>query len=59
MMLKKTTPPYSIILIAGRRVHAQTADEVYDRYVDFNEAFLNANMEKAMTLGEQDTARFG
>ena len=48
------------ILITGRTVHAQTADEVYDRYVDFNEAFLNANMEKAMTLGEQilpDTAK--
>jgi len=40
-------------LIAGRTTYAQTADEVYDRYVDFNEAFLNANMEKAMTLGEQ------
>ena len=48
------------ILIAGRTTYAQTADEVYDRYVDFNEAFLNANMEKAMTLGEQilpDTAK--
>jgi len=47
-------------LIAGRTTYAQTADEVYDRYVDFNEAFLNANMEKAMTLGEQilpDTAK--
>jgi tetratricopeptide (TPR) repeat protein len=58
-MLKKTIF-ILFILIAGRRVYAQTADEVYDRYVDFNEAFLNANMEKAMTLGEQilpDTAK--
>ncbi|MEZ2336150.1 hypothetical protein AB6735_10970 [Mucilaginibacter sp. RCC_168] len=58
-MLKKTLF-IVIIVIAGKMANAQTADEVYDRYVDFNEAFLNANMEKAMTLGEQilpDTAK--
>jgi tetratricopeptide (TPR) repeat protein len=52
-MTLKRTLFLIFILIAGKMVHAQTADEVYDQYVDFNEAFLNANMEKAMTLGEK------
>jgi tetratricopeptide (TPR) repeat protein len=58
-MLKKT---FLIIgmLVMSVWAHAQTSDDVYNDYADFNEACLNANTEKAMALGEKilpDTAK--
>jgi len=38
------------ILASGTTVHAQTADEVYNKYVDFNLAMLQNEHDKALTL---------
>jgi tetratricopeptide (TPR) repeat protein len=51
-----------LILVSGcfAIAHAQTAEEVYNRYVDFSEARLNANKDSAMFLAEKilpDTAK--
>jgi tetratricopeptide (TPR) repeat protein len=50
------------ILISGcsAMAYAQTAEEVYNRYVDFSEARLNADKERSMSLAEKilpDTAK--
>lgn len=52
IMLKKT---FLIILliIAGKITHAQTADEVYEKYTDFNLAMLQNEHDKALDLGQQ------
>jgi tetratricopeptide (TPR) repeat protein len=53
---------FLLVLIAGisALAHAQTADEVYNTYIDFNEARLNADADRAMTLADKilpDTAK--
>ncbi len=49
-----------LLIVPVTLVHAQTADEVYNKYLDFNEARMNANAPKAMELAEKilpDTAK--
>jgi len=49
-----------ILCSSALLTHAQTADEVYNKYLDFNLARLQAETDKAMDLGQQiiqDTAR--
>jgi tetratricopeptide (TPR) repeat protein len=53
---------FLLALIVGMSAlaHAQTADEVYNTYIDFNEARLNADADRAMTLADKilpDTAK--
>jgi tetratricopeptide (TPR) repeat protein len=53
---------FLLVLIAGisALAHAQTADEVYNTYIDFNEARLNADADRALTLADKilpDTAK--
>jgi tetratricopeptide (TPR) repeat protein len=52
IMLKKT---FLIILliIVGKISHAQTADEVYEKYTDFNLAMLQNEHDKALDLAQQ------
>lgn len=51
-MLKKTLL-IVFILITGKIAIAQTADEVYDKFTDFNLALLQNEHDKALELGEQ------
>jgi tetratricopeptide (TPR) repeat protein len=58
-MFKKTFLAV-FILFMGIVAQAQTADDVYNRYLDFNLARLQGEQEKAMDLGEKillDTAK--
>ena len=41
------------MVTAGLLAHAQTADKVYDQYLDFNLARLQNEQDKAMDLGEK------
>ncbi|MCQ6958497.1 tetratricopeptide repeat protein [Mucilaginibacter aquariorum] len=50
-MLKKALLLLSIIF-AAVTTHAQTADEVYNQYLDFNLARLQGETDKALTLGQ-------
>jgi tetratricopeptide (TPR) repeat protein len=50
-MLKKVLLLLSIIF-AAVTTHAQTADEVYNQYLDFNLARLQGETDKALTLGQ-------
>ena len=50
-MLKKTLLLLSIIF-AAVTTQAQTADEVYNQYLDFNLARLQGETDKALTLGQ-------
>jgi tetratricopeptide (TPR) repeat protein len=50
-MLKKALFLLSIIF-ATVTTHAQTADEVYNQYLDFNLARLQGETDKALTLGQ-------
>jgi len=50
-MLKKALLVLSIIF-AAVTTHAQTADEVYNQYLDFNLARLQGETDKALTLGQ-------
>jgi len=52
IMLKKTFL-IIIIIITGKLSHAQTADEVYEKYTDFNLAMLQNEHDKALDLGQQ------
>ncbi|RZA04119.1 MAG: hypothetical protein EOP47_00145 [Sphingobacteriaceae bacterium] len=40
------------LLFIGTLAHAQTADQVYDQYLDFNMARLKSESGKAMLIGE-------
>ncbi|MEN0055832.1 MAG: hypothetical protein AAGC65_19290 [Mucilaginibacter sp.] len=51
-MLKKTLL-IIFLIIAGKITHAQTADEVYEKYADFNLAILQNEHDKALDLGQQ------
>jgi tetratricopeptide (TPR) repeat protein len=42
-----------LLIIAGKISHAQTADEVYEKYTDFNLAMLQNERDKALDLGQQ------
>lgn len=49
-----------IAIATSTLAHAQTADEVYNTYIDFNEARMNADAARSMTLAEKilpDTAK--
>lgn len=50
-MLKKAILFLSIVFAAAT-THAQTADEVYNQYLDFNLARLQGETDKALTLGQ-------
>lgn len=52
IMVKKA---FLIVFILATSVltHAQTADEVYNKYADFNLAMLQNEHDKALDLGEQ------
>jgi tetratricopeptide (TPR) repeat protein len=50
----------SVLATTVTFARAQTANEVYDKYLDFNEARMNANASAAMDLAEKilpDTAK--
>lgn len=51
-MLKKVLL-IAVICTLRAVTYAQTADEVYDKYIDFNLALLQSEHDRAMTLGEQ------
>ena len=51
-MLKKTVLLVFMMALCAF-AHAQTTDEVYDKYADFNLALLQNEHDKALTLGEQ------
>ncbi|GGH15765.1 tetratricopeptide repeat protein [Mucilaginibacter phyllosphaerae] len=50
-MLKKIVVLFSILL-AAVTTQAQTADEVYNKYFDFNKARMDQNSDLALTLGQ-------
>jgi len=50
-MLKKTFLLY-LIIFAGLRANAQSADSVYNKYLDFNLARLQGEQDKVLELGE-------
>lgn len=51
-MLKKTALLFWI-MVASTIAHAQTADAVFDQYLDFNYARLKQENQNALTLGEK------
>lgn len=50
-MFKKLLLLSSIVFVAFA-TQAQTTDEVYNKYLDFNEARMYQNTDKALTLGQ-------
>ena len=58
MMFKKAALFLSLLFI-GTVTHAQTADQVYDQYLDFNKARLEGQTSKAMSIGESILANVG
>jgi tetratricopeptide (TPR) repeat protein len=52
IMLKKILL-IAFLIIVGKISHAQTADEVYEKYTDFNLAILQNERDNALDLGQQ------
>jgi tetratricopeptide (TPR) repeat protein len=51
MMFKKTALSLFLLFVVGF-AHAQTADQVYDQYIDFNMARSDKNYPKSFLIGE-------
>src|SRR4051812_23452182 len=59
MMIRKVLV-LALLLFSAAITQAQTAEQVYDSYLDFNEARMNGNAAREMTLAEKilpDTAK--